>query len=63
MSTRFVSLFWRILDRVDHAIMSVRLRILDWICGPEPPTGADRQREQEHERLQRAFPKIDIDGT
>ncbi len=63
MSTRFVSLFWRILDRVDHAIMSVRLRILDWICGPEPPTRADRQREQAHERLQRAFPEIDIDGT
>ena len=38
------------------------LRILDRICGPEPPTPADEQHERDHERLRKAFPKVDIDG-
>jgi hypothetical protein len=59
---RLTRLFWRIPDAVDYGIISLRLRFLDWVWGSEPPTGADRQREQEHERLQKAFPKIDIDG-
>ena len=62
MADHLARLFWRILDGVDYAIISVRLRILDWIYGPEPLTPADRQREAEHERLQRAFPEVDIDG-
>jgi hypothetical protein len=41
--------------------MSVRLAILDWISGPEPTTSADRQREADKNRLQRAFPAIDLD--
>jgi hypothetical protein len=39
----------------------VRLAIVDKICGPEPPTEADRQREAQKEELHRAFPAIDID--
>jgi hypothetical protein len=54
-------LFSRILDRVDYLITSARLRVLDWICGPEPPTAADRQRERDRDRLRKAFPKIDFD--
>jgi hypothetical protein len=56
-----VRLFRRMLDAADYAIISVRLRLVDWIGGPELPTPADRQREAEHDRLQRAFPAIDID--
>jgi hypothetical protein len=58
---RFVRLLLRIVDAVANAIMSARLRIVDWIYGPEPPTPADRQRETEKGRLQRAFAQIDID--
>jgi hypothetical protein len=49
------------VDRIEYAVMSVRLAILDWICGPEPPTSADRQREADKDRLQRAFPAIELD--
>jgi hypothetical protein len=49
--------FWSwVADRIEYAAMSVRLAILDKVCGPEPSTHADRQRDAEHERLQRAFP-------
>jgi hypothetical protein len=41
--------------------MSVKFAILDWIYGPEPPTSADRQREADKGRLQRAFPAIGLD--
>ena len=30
--------------------------IVDKVCGPEPATRADRQRQTEHEQLQRTFP-------
>jgi hypothetical protein len=63
MHVSALSLFSRLLDNADCAITYVRLRILDWICGSEPPTAADLQREAENQRLQKAFPKIDIDGT
>ena len=54
--------FWSwAVDRIEYAVMSVRLAILDWICGPEPPTSADRQREADKDRLQDAFPAIDLD--
>jgi hypothetical protein len=58
MISRF---WWWIVDRIEYAATSVRLAILDWICGPEPTTAADRQREAEKDRLQRAFPAINID--
>jgi len=54
-------LWYWIADRLEYAVTSVRLAILDRVCGPEPLTPADRQRETEHDRLQRAFPAIDID--
>jgi hypothetical protein len=54
--------FWSwAVDRIEYAVMSVRLAILDWICGPEPTTPADRQREADKDRLQRAFPTMDLD--
>ncbi len=59
---RVLARFWLwAIDGIGYAVTSVRLAILDWISGPEPPTPADRQREAEHEQLHRAFPKIDID--
>jgi hypothetical protein len=58
---RFVRLLLRMVDAAANAVMSARLRIVDWIYGPEPPTPADRQRETEKGRLQRAFAQIDID--
>jgi hypothetical protein len=50
-----------ITDRIDYAVTSVRLAIVDKICGPAPPTQADRLREAQKEELYRAFPAIDID--
>ena len=50
-----------VVDRIEYAAMSVRFAILDWISGPEPTTSADRQREADKNRLQRAFPAIDLD--
>jgi hypothetical protein len=58
----YQSLLSRALDRLDYLITSARLRVLDLICGPEPLTPADEQREREHDRLRKAFPKVDIDG-
>jgi hypothetical protein len=54
--------FWsRVIDRIEYAVTSVRLAIRDRIWGPEPATLADRQREAQKEKLQRAFPAIDLD--
>jgi hypothetical protein len=50
-----------VVDRIEYAAMSVKFAILDWIYGPEPPTSADRQREADKGRLQRAFPAIGLD--
>jgi len=54
-------LWYWIADRLEYAVTSVRLAILDKICGPEPPTEADEIRERRRERLQKTFPEIDID--
>jgi len=50
-----------IIDRIEYAVASVRMAIVDKVYGPEPPTQADRQREAEHERLQRTVPSFEID--
>jgi hypothetical protein len=50
------------LDRLDYVVTSAGLWASEWICGPEPLTPADRQRERDHYRLRTAFPKVDIDG-
>ena len=49
-------LSWRAIDRVCGFFVLMRLTILDRICGPEPPTPADIQRDADQERLARAFP-------
>jgi len=54
-------LLWQFIDRIEYAVTSIKLRILDKICGPAPLTLADRQREAAKDRLQRAFPMIDLD--
>jgi len=47
IADRFVRPLLRIVDAAANAIMSARLRIVDLVYGPEPPTPADRQRETE----------------
>lgn len=55
---------WRqIIGHLDYAITLARLWVYDRIAGPFPMTGADGLREHRKERLRRAFPDIDIDGT
>jgi aryl-alcohol dehydrogenase-like predicted oxidoreductase len=63
MCSRFARLFWVPIDRVDHAAGVTRCWVVDLIYGPEPPTLVDEKREADHERLRRAFPNIDIDGS
>jgi hypothetical protein len=55
-------LAFRVFDRLDYLITYTRLRILDWVYGPEPPTPADELRKRDRDRLRKAFPKVDIDG-
>jgi hypothetical protein len=55
-------LFRRTLDALDYSLTSARLRMFDWLHGPEPETPADRQRERERGQLRRAFPDVDLDG-
>jgi hypothetical protein len=43
--------------------MRAGLWLLDRAAGPYPETEADRIRQRRKERLRRAFPDIDVDGT
>jgi hypothetical protein len=52
-------LFWRVADDLDYLVTLTRLRVLDAIVGPLPETPADQQREQDRERLRKAFPEIE----
>ena len=61
MFRRLVRLCFDALDRADYLVTSARLRVLDWIAGPEPKTEADLRREAEHETLREALPKADLD--
>jgi hypothetical protein len=56
-------LVWRTLDALEYAVTSARLRMFNWLHGPEPETPADRQRQRERERLRRAFPNVDFDRS
>jgi len=47
------------LDRADYPVTLARLRVLDWIAGPEPHAEPDLRRQAECERLRRAFPRVD----
>lgn len=61
--TRFARVFWRALDCINYAVALARGWVVDLICGPEPPTPADEQREADHEHLRKAFPGVDFDGA
>jgi hypothetical protein len=54
----FRRFWWRAFDRICGCFVLMRLSIYDRICGPEPVTPADLQRETDHERLVRAFPAV-----
>jgi hypothetical protein len=56
---RLRRLFWRVADDLDYLVTLTRLRVLDAIVGPLPETPADQQREQDWERLRKAFPEIE----
>ena len=60
---KLAQLFWEALDRVAYALTFARLWLFDVIHGPEPPTPADEKREADRERLQKAFPGIDLEKT
>jgi hypothetical protein len=49
------------LDRANYFVTLARLRVLDWLAGPEPETEADKKREAERERLRKAFPRVNFD--
>jgi hypothetical protein len=63
MINRVTRLLWTALDRIDYAAGVARCWVVDLIYGPEPPTLADEKRDADRERLRRAFPNIDIDGS
>jgi len=52
-------LFWLVADHLGYLLTLVWLRIPDAVCGPEPETPADQQRERDRERIERAFPEIE----
>jgi hypothetical protein len=56
---RLRQLFWAIVDRLDYLLTLTRLRFLDAICGPLPETPADRRRQQDRQKLKRAFLEIE----
>jgi hypothetical protein len=56
---RLRRLFWRVADNLDYLVTLTRLRVLDAIVVPLPETPADQQREQDRERLRKAFPEIE----
>jgi hypothetical protein len=53
----------RFLDWLRELPILARLWLLDRSTGPYPETEADRIRQQRKERLRRAFPDVDVDGT
>jgi hypothetical protein len=52
-------LAWAALDRIEYAVWAARLRVADWLHGPEPPTEADQIRGRDRDRLHKAFPNLD----
>ena len=52
-------LWWRAFDRVCYWIVLIQFSIHDGIYGLESPTRADLIREDDYERLVRAFPVVD----
>ena len=48
-------IFWRVVGELEYWVMDVGLCIADAICGPEPETEADRQRNCNREWLEWAL--------
>ena len=55
MSGPLARFFWLVVDELDYWLTLARLRIVDSVCGPEPETPADRQRNLDREELERAL--------
>ncbi len=55
-------LFWRGADALGYLLTLVWLRIVDAVCGPEPPTPGDEMREADRERLREASPRALPEG-
>jgi hypothetical protein len=53
----------RFLDWLRDLPILTGLWLLDRVAGPYPETEADRIRQRRKDRLRRAFPKVDVDGT
>jgi hypothetical protein len=53
----------RFLDWLRDLPILTGLWLLDRVSGPYPETEADRIRQRRKDRLRRAFPKVDVDGT
>ena len=56
---RLERLFWRVADHLDCLVTLARSRVLDALAGPLPETPADRQRQRDRQRIERAFPAIE----
>jgi hypothetical protein len=56
LASEFHALRLRV-DHLDNLLTLARLHILDALAGPEPKTLANEEREADHERLRKAFPK------
>jgi hypothetical protein len=63
VADRWHVLSWRVTDELDYFVTLTRLRILDAVCGPLAETLADRKRQEDRERLRRAFPEIEPRGA
>jgi hypothetical protein len=48
-----------VVDQLDYLVTLARLRILDALAGPLPETPANRQRQRDDEKIERAFPEIE----
>jgi hypothetical protein len=53
----------RFLDKLRDLPIRAGLWLLDRAAGPYPETEEDRVRERGKERLRRAFPYTNVDGT
>jgi hypothetical protein len=57
---RCLKFYWRVADDLDYLVTLATLRILDVLAGPLPETSADRQRARDRERIELAFPEIEL---
>jgi hypothetical protein len=62
LASEFHALRLRV-DDLDYLLTLARLSIIDASAGREPETPADKQRQRDRERIERAFPKIGKPGA